>query len=93
MGCHLVGEVAALILVAILWGTTNPFLKRGTVGLEQVKRESRLQQMLAEIKFLCLNYKVFAILHSTLHTAFSNINYFKICGFQFPEFPVEVHTS
>uniref|UniRef100_A0A8C6YFH2 Transmembrane protein 234 n=1 Tax=Naja naja TaxID=35670 RepID=A0A8C6YFH2_NAJNA len=51
------GEVAALILVAVLWGTTNPFLKRGTEGLEQVKRESRLQQMLAEIKFLCLNYK------------------------------------
>ncbi|XP_070620752.1 transmembrane protein 234 [Erythrolamprus reginae] len=51
------GEVAALFLVAILWGTTNPFLKRGTVGLEQVKRKSRLQQMLAEIKFLCLNYK------------------------------------
>ncbi|XP_063168265.1 transmembrane protein 234 [Candoia aspera] len=51
------GEVAALILVAILWGATNPYLKRGTEGLEQVKRESKPQQMLAEIKFLCLNYK------------------------------------
>uniref|UniRef100_A0A6B2F7U5 Transmembrane protein 234 n=1 Tax=Bothriechis nubestris TaxID=1766655 RepID=A0A6B2F7U5_9SAUR len=51
------GDVAALMLVAILWGTTNPFLKRGTEGLEQVKRESRPQQVLAEIKFLCLNYK------------------------------------
>ncbi|KAM3829670.1 transmembrane protein 234 isoform 2-T2 [Vipera latastei] len=58
MGCHLLaGDVAALVLVAILWGTTNPFLKRGTEGLEQVKRESRPQQVLAEIKFLCLNYK------------------------------------
>lgn len=92
MGCHLAGDVAALILVAILWGTTNPFLKRGTVGLEQVKKESRLQQMLAEIKFLCLNYKVLAILHSTLHTA-SNFSYFKISGFQFPEFPNQLKST
>ncbi|XP_062996826.1 transmembrane protein 234 [Elgaria multicarinata webbii] len=51
------GEVAALVLVAVLWGGTNPFLKRGTKGLEQVKRESRTLQLLAEMKFLCLNYK------------------------------------
>ncbi|XP_066495015.1 transmembrane protein 234 [Tiliqua scincoides] len=51
------GEVAALILVAVLWGGTNPFLKRGTEGLEQVKREKRTLQLLAEMKFLCLNYK------------------------------------
>ncbi|XP_077788025.1 transmembrane protein 234 isoform X2 [Podarcis muralis] len=51
------GEVAALVLVAVLWGGTNPFLKRGTEGLERVKRESRTLQLLAEIKFLCLNYK------------------------------------
>ncbi|KAM6427717.1 transmembrane protein 234 [Liasis olivaceus] len=51
------GELASLILVAVLWGATNPYLKRGTEGLEQVKRESKPRQMLAEMKFLCLNYK------------------------------------
>ncbi|XP_053123989.1 transmembrane protein 234 isoform X1 [Hemicordylus capensis] len=51
------GEIAALIMVAVLWGGTNPFLKRGTEGLEQVKGEKRTLQLLAEMKFLCLNYK------------------------------------
>ncbi|XP_053123990.1 transmembrane protein 234 isoform X2 [Hemicordylus capensis] len=44
-------------MVAVLWGGTNPFLKRGTEGLEQVKGEKRTLQLLAEMKFLCLNYK------------------------------------
>ncbi|XP_078235976.1 transmembrane protein 234 isoform X1 [Pogona vitticeps] len=51
------GELAALVLVAVLWGGTNPFLKQGTEGLEKVKRGTHSLQLLAEIKFLCLNYK------------------------------------
>ncbi|XP_067389909.1 transmembrane protein 234 isoform X2 [Emydura macquarii macquarii] len=51
------GEVSALLLVAILWGGTNPFLKTGTEGLEKVKQGNRVLQLLAEMKFLCLNYK------------------------------------
>ncbi|XP_039367533.1 transmembrane protein 234 isoform X2 [Mauremys mutica] len=51
------GEVSALVLVAILWGGTNPFLKTGTEGLEKVKQRNRVLQLLAEMKFLCLNYK------------------------------------
>uniref|UniRef100_A0A8C3T4X3 Transmembrane protein 234 n=1 Tax=Chelydra serpentina TaxID=8475 RepID=A0A8C3T4X3_CHESE len=50
-------EVSALVLVAILWGGTNPFLKTGTEGLEKVKQRNRVLQLLAEMKFLCLNYK------------------------------------
>ncbi|XP_074832768.1 transmembrane protein 234 [Carettochelys insculpta] len=50
-------EVSALVLVAILWGGTNPFLKTGTEGLEKVKKGNRVLQLLAEMKFLCLNYK------------------------------------
>uniref|UniRef100_A0A8D2KXT0 Transmembrane protein 234 n=1 Tax=Varanus komodoensis TaxID=61221 RepID=A0A8D2KXT0_VARKO len=55
--CVVTGEIGALILVAALWGGTNPFLKRGTEGLEQVRRKSQPIQLLAEMKFLCLNYK------------------------------------
>ncbi|KAH0631105.1 hypothetical protein JD844_005207, partial [Phrynosoma platyrhinos] len=51
------GELTALLLVSVLWGGTNPFLKRGTEGLERVKKESRTLQLVAEMKFLCLNYK------------------------------------
>uniref|UniRef100_A0A8C8RLR6 Transmembrane protein 234 n=1 Tax=Pelusios castaneus TaxID=367368 RepID=A0A8C8RLR6_9SAUR len=49
--------VSALLLVAALWGGTNPFLKTGTEGLEKVKQRNRLLQLLAEMKFLCFNYK------------------------------------
>uniref|UniRef100_A0A7M4E1J5 Transmembrane protein 234 n=1 Tax=Crocodylus porosus TaxID=8502 RepID=A0A7M4E1J5_CROPO len=50
-------EVSMLVLVAVLWGGTNPFLKTGTEGLEKVKRETRLLQLFAEMRFLFLNYK------------------------------------
>ncbi|XP_049676202.1 transmembrane protein 234 isoform X1 [Accipiter gentilis] len=52
-----VGEAAALVLVAVLWGSTGPFLRTGAAGLEEVRRQGRLQQLLAEIRFLGLNYK------------------------------------
>ncbi|KAM6235450.1 transmembrane protein 234 isoform 2-T2 [Spheniscus humboldti] len=52
-----VGEAAALVLVAVLWGSTGPFLRTGAAGLEEVRCQGRLQQLLAEIRFLGLNYK------------------------------------
>uniref|UniRef100_A0A8B9S467 Transmembrane protein 234 n=1 Tax=Apteryx owenii TaxID=8824 RepID=A0A8B9S467_APTOW len=51
------GEAAALVLVAVLWGSTGPFLRTGAAGLEQVQGQGRLRQLLAEIRFLGLNYK------------------------------------
>ncbi|CAL8301493.1 unnamed protein product [Boreogadus saida] len=48
-------EILCLLLVAILWGCTNPFLKRGTEGIEHVKRTNKVLQVLAEVKFLFLN--------------------------------------
>lgn len=56
-GC-VAGEAAALVLVAVLWGSTGPFLRTGAAGLEEVRRQGHLQQLLAEISFLGLNYKV-----------------------------------
>ncbi|XP_014801996.1 PREDICTED: transmembrane protein 234 isoform X1 [Calidris pugnax] len=55
-GCA-AGEAVALVLVAVLWGSTGPFLRTGAEGLEEVRRQGRLQQLLAEIRFLGLNYK------------------------------------
>ncbi|XP_069478585.1 transmembrane protein 234 isoform X2 [Ambystoma mexicanum] len=46
-----------MILVGILWGATNPFLKAGSEGLEKIKKEKWLLQLLEEMKFLLLNYK------------------------------------
>ncbi|XP_072313756.1 transmembrane protein 234 [Eucyclogobius newberryi] len=48
-------ELLSLVLVSVLWGCTNPLLKRGTRGIERVARPSRVAQLLAEFKFLLLN--------------------------------------
>ncbi|XP_073340409.1 transmembrane protein 234 [Pagrus major] len=52
-----VGELLSLLLVSVLWGCTNPLLKRGTEGIENVTETSRVSQLLAELKFLFLNLK------------------------------------
>lgn len=48
-------ELLALLLVSVLWGCTNPFLKRSTEGIDSVTRSSRVSQLLAELRFLFLN--------------------------------------
>lgn len=50
-------ELLSLLLVSVLWGCTNPLLKRGTEGIENVTKSNRFYQLLAEIKFLFLNLK------------------------------------
>ncbi|XP_062850980.1 transmembrane protein 234 [Trichomycterus rosablanca] len=50
-------EVLSLFLVAALWGTTNPFLRKGTEGIERVQEGNKVYQFLAEVKFLFLNFK------------------------------------
>ncbi|KAL2098939.1 hypothetical protein ACEWY4_005419 [Coilia grayii] len=50
-------EVCCLLVVAVLWGATNPFLKKGTEGIERVKKGNVILQFLAEVKFLFLNFK------------------------------------
>ncbi|XP_061651652.1 transmembrane protein 234 isoform X2 [Phyllopteryx taeniolatus] len=50
-------EVLSLLLVSALWGCTNPFLKRGTEGIEHVSKSGKVAQFLAELKFLFLNVK------------------------------------
>ncbi|KAG8013318.1 hypothetical protein GBF38_021622 [Nibea albiflora] len=50
-------ELLGLLLVSVLWGCTNPLLKRGTEGIEHVTETSRVSQLLAEVKFLFLNLK------------------------------------
>ncbi|KAM3594876.1 uncharacterized protein V6R79_015272 [Siganus canaliculatus] len=52
-----VAELLALVLVSMLWGCTNPLLKRGTEGIENVTKTNRISQLLAEVKFLFLNFK------------------------------------
>ncbi|XP_006003299.2 transmembrane protein 234 [Latimeria chalumnae] len=50
-------EVLCLLVVALLWGGTNPLLKKGSEGIERVKKGNAAVQLLAEMKFLVFNCK------------------------------------
>ncbi|CAN7942469.1 unnamed protein product, partial [Ixodes hexagonus] len=45
-------SVLWLVAVAALWGFSTPLLRRGSKGIEEVKRSGALKQWFAEIKFL-----------------------------------------
>ncbi|XP_022313507.2 transmembrane protein 234 homolog [Crassostrea virginica] len=45
------------ILVAAMWGATNPFIKRGSRGIENIRENGKVRQFLMELKFLICNWK------------------------------------
>lgn len=60
-GCHSYlhpGQVLALVLVAALWGGTQPLLKRASSRLQQVHERTWARQLLQEMKTLFLNPEV-----------------------------------
>ncbi|XP_011645176.1 transmembrane protein 234 homolog isoform X1 [Pogonomyrmex barbatus] len=52
-----IDSVIYLCFVAILWGATNPFMKKGAQGIEHVKAASFYGQFIKEIAFLITNLK------------------------------------
>ncbi|CRK91910.1 CLUMA_CG005530, isoform A [Clunio marinus] len=52
-----IGNYVSLIITAILWGVTNVLIKNGSKGINKVKSDSKINQILLEIKFLFLNWK------------------------------------
>lgn len=46
-----------LVAVAFLWGATNPLIRRGSVGVEDVKRATVIKQFLAEVYFLITRWQ------------------------------------
>ncbi|KAK6989513.1 transmembrane protein 234 [Biomphalaria glabrata] len=53
----MLGDAIWLLTVAILWGFTNPLLKRYSTGVDSIKRHGRISQFLAEFRFLFFNWK------------------------------------
>ncbi|XP_075051313.1 transmembrane protein 234 isoform X2 [Mixophyes fleayi] len=51
------GELLSLLLVSLLWGVTNPFLRRGAEGVESVREERKVRRLLCEARFLISNYR------------------------------------
>lgn len=50
-------SLLSLIGVGVLWGATNPFLKRTSKGIENVKADNAFSQFIQEIVFLFSNWK------------------------------------
>lgn len=48
----------ALVLVAALWGGTQPLLKRASSRLQHVQERTWVRQLLQEMKTLFLNIEV-----------------------------------
>uniref|UniRef100_A0A336M9K1 CSON012375 protein n=1 Tax=Culicoides sonorensis TaxID=179676 RepID=A0A336M9K1_CULSO len=49
--------VLLLVAVAILWGATNPFIRKGSVGIENIKCDSKIQQTIQEFIFLLTRWQ------------------------------------
>jgi len=45
------------IAVALIWGITNPFIKKGTEGVEKVQAPGFIQRITKEVLFFICNWK------------------------------------
>ena len=50
-------EIFWLTVVALLWGGTNPLIKKGGKGIEKINKSNFITQILAEIWFLITNWR------------------------------------
>ncbi len=50
------GKLLQFLIVAIIWGSTNPLLKKGSVGVETVdtSRNNKIKKALLQLKWLLL---------------------------------------
>jgi drug/metabolite transporter (DMT)-like permease len=55
--CFLMNEILSYLIVSILWGFTNPFIKLGTNGLEHVQQKHQKYTKLYELKFLLTRWQ------------------------------------
>ncbi|KAG8224012.1 hypothetical protein J437_LFUL001089 [Ladona fulva] len=48
---------AYLFGVGVLWGGTNPFLKKSTAGVDKIKYDSKIKTFFSEVKYFFCNWK------------------------------------
>ena len=48
------GQVLQFLFVALVWGCTNPLLKRGSVDIEKITVQNKLKRALLQLKLLLL---------------------------------------
>ncbi|XP_074038534.1 transmembrane protein 234 homolog [Leptinotarsa decemlineata] len=51
----MISQILKLIVVGLLWGATNPVIKRKSKDIQKVKADSKLIQFILELKYLATN--------------------------------------
>ncbi|KAJ1729495.1 hypothetical protein LPJ61_003493 [Coemansia biformis] len=54
---EIVQQGFGFVLTALCWGFTNPLIKRGSAGVESIKRDGWARQVIAESWFLLTNWR------------------------------------
>lgn len=52
MAAEVFGQAGLFVLVSILWGSTNPFIKRASRGITSINKESHFSQFVAEWAYM-----------------------------------------
>ena len=65
-----------LVAVAIVWGSTNPLMKKGSAGIENITHKNRIMQQMLEIKFLICKWQY--VLAFLLNQSGSVLYYFTL---------------
>lgn len=47
----------ALVVVGFLWGATNPLIKSGSAGIQEIHTDNKFRKIILEIKFLVTTWQ------------------------------------
>ncbi|CAG8651120.1 2413_t:CDS:2 [Ambispora leptoticha] len=50
-------NIIGFLLVALCWGFTNPFIKNGSAGLENIRRDTWVKQIVSEVWYLITKWQ------------------------------------
>ena len=51
-------QLVLVLISSILWGVTNPFIRKASRGIEKIQASSTLNRIFLELKFLFTNFNV-----------------------------------
>lgn len=49
-------EIIVFVIVGFLWGATNPLIKRGSTGIDQIKADTKIKNIFLQFKFMITNW-------------------------------------
>ncbi|GLV36444.1 uncharacterized protein CBL_08935 [Carabus blaptoides fortunei] len=53
----MISTIVSLVSVALLWGGTNPLIKKGSTDIKKIEAKSPIKRFFLELKYLITNWK------------------------------------